>query len=236
MEEIMTIAKEHDLYVIEDTAQAIGAEYIFSDGAKKKAGTIGHIGTTSFFPSKNLGCFGDGGCIFTNDDHLGQRMTAIVNHGMTKRYHHDDIGVNSRLDSMQAAVLNIKLKHLNQYNASRLAAAKYYNDAFEKIEGIETPNYTSYSSHVHHQYTLRISGVDRNGLVEHLKGFEIPAMIYYPIPLHRQEAYKSDRYKEEDFPTTNKLINCVMSLPMHSELDREQQDFIINKVKEYINK
>jgi len=236
MEEIMAIAKAHNLFVVEDTAQAIGAEYIFSDGKKQKAGTIGHIGTTSFFPSKNLGCFGDGGCIFTNDDHLGKRMTAIVNHGMTKRYHHDDIGVNSRLDSIQAAVLNIKLGHLDRYNASRVAAADYYNKAFDAVDGLEIPSYSKYSTHVHHQYTLKVTGVERNKLVDHLKSHEIPAMIYYPIPLHRQEAYKSDSYKEEDFPITNKLIDCVMSLPMHSELDHEQQDFIISKVLEYVNK
>ncbi|MFT6679505.1 MAG: UDP-2-acetamido-2-deoxy-ribo-hexuluronate aminotransferase [Granulosicoccus sp.] len=236
MEEIMAIADEHNIVVIEDNAQAIGAEYTFADGTTKKAGAIGHMSTTSFFPSKNLGCYGDGGCIFTNDEALGTRIAAIVNHGMYKRYYHDDIGVNSRLDSIQAAVLNIKLKSLDDYNKARYQAAQYYNEAFRDLNEIITPGYSPQSSHVHHQYTLRVNGIDRNALVEYLKKFDIPAMIYYPVALHNQKAYKSDKFKEEDYPITNELCKVVFSLPMHTELEQEQQDFIIEKVKEFIRK
>ena len=192
MEGIMEIAKENNIAVVEDTAQAIGSKYTFSDGSVKSAGCIGDIGTTSFFPSKNLGCFGDGGALFTNDSELANRLEAIVNHGMKVRYYHDEIGVNSRLDSIQAAVLRIKLRHLDSYVAARQAAAKYYTDAFADVDGLETPAIGKNSTHVFHQYTLKTKGVDRNSLQTFLSEKKIPAMIYYPVALHNQKAYKRD--------------------------------------------
>lgn len=236
MEAIMAIADAHDIFVVEDTAQAIGANYTMSNGTSHKAGTIGHIGTTSFFPSKNLGCYGDGGCIFTNDEELGARMEAIVNHGMYKRYYHDEIGVNSRLDSIQAAVLNVKLQHLDTYNQNRWEAAQYYNQAFADVPELATPAYDSKSSHVHHQYTMQLLEGDRDGLVEYMRSQDIPCMIYYPVALHNQKAYKTGNEMEADFPVTNELCKNVFSLPMHSELEKEQQDHIINHVKEYLKK
>ncbi|MCK5781427.1 MAG: DegT/DnrJ/EryC1/StrS family aminotransferase [Flavobacteriales bacterium] len=236
MEEVMKVAKEHNLPVVEDTAQAIGAEYTFADGSVKKAGTIGDLGTTSFFPSKNLGGYGDGGAVFTNDDELAHKLRGIVNHGMYRRYYHDEVGVNSRLDSIQAAILNVKLAHLDEYNAARLKAANYYSEAFKNCEKIETPFIAENSTHVFHQYTLKIKGTDRNALAEHMMSKDIPAMIYYPVPLHLQEAYKDERYKEEDFKITNKLIDQVMSLPMHTELDEEQLEFITSSLLEFVNK
>jgi len=235
MEAIMAIANEHKLYVIEDNAQAIGANCTFSDGTKKKAGTIGHVSSTSFFPSKNLGCYGDGGAIFTNDDALAHKIRGIVNHGMYERYHHDVVGVNSRLDSVQAAVLNAKLPFLNTYNEARREAAAKYNAALSGHSNIITPEFDSNGDdHVFHQYTLRIIGKDRDGLMQHLLNKGIPCAIYYPIPLHLQKAYLDVRYKEEDFTVTNQLVKEVISLPMHTELDDEQIKFITDSVLEYL--
>jgi dTDP-4-amino-4,6-dideoxygalactose transaminase len=237
MEAIMALAKEHNLYVIEDNAQAIGANCKFSDGTKKKAGTIGHVGATSFFPSKNLGCYGDGGAIFTNDDTLAHTLRGIVNHGMYERYHHDVVGVNSRLDSIQAAVLNAKLPLLDQYSKARQNAARKYTAALEGHKNIIAPSICEICDcHVFHQYTLRIIDADRNGLMQHLLDKGIPCAIYYPIPLHSQKAYADARYKEEDFPVTNQLVKEVISLPMHTELDDEQIQFITQSILEFLNK
>ncbi len=234
MEAIMRIANEHNLYVIEDNAQAIGANCKFSDGTKKKAGTIGHVASTSFFPSKNLGCYGDGGAIFTNDDELAHKIRGIVNHGMYVRYHHDVVGVNSRLDSIQAAVLDAKLPFLDQYSQARQDAARKYSKAFEGHANIVAPTICDICDcHVFHQYTLRITNGKRDQLMEHLQSKDIPCAIYYPIPLHSQKAYVDSRYKEEDFPVTNQLVKEVISLPMHTELDDEQIEFITNSVLEF---
>ena len=234
MESIMALAEEHHLYVVEDACQAIGAQYTFSNGETKQAGTIGHIGCTSFFPSKNLGCYGDGGAIFTNDDALDARMRAIANHGMVVRYHHDMIGVNSRLDSIQAAVLDAKLPHLDEYIAARQKAAAYYDQAFGNNDKLLIPGRQEHSTHVFHQYTLRVVGADRDQLREGLAERGIPAMIYYPVPLHQQKAYLDPRYKDGDFPVAEKLAACVLSLPMHTELDEEQLAFITSSVLELI--
>lgn len=228
MDEIMSIAKEHNLYVVEDTAQAIGADY-----KGQKAGTIGHIGCTSFFPSKNLGCYGDGGAIFTNDDDLAHRLRGIVNHGMYKRYYHDEVGVNSRLDSVQAAVLRCKLPLLNDYNAARNKAAAYYTEAFKDIDALLTPVKSEDTTHVFHQYTLRVTNGKRNELQAFLTEKEIPAMIYYPVPLRKQKAYDNGHYNDADFPNTNKLVEEVISLPMHTELDEEQLIYITSSVLEF---
>jgi dTDP-4-amino-4,6-dideoxygalactose transaminase len=243
MEEILTIAKEHNLFVIEDTAQAIGADYTFSDGSVKKAGTIGTLGTTSFFPSKNLGCYGDGGAIFTNDDDLAHTIRGMVNHGMYKRYYHDVIGVNSRLDSIQAAVLRLKLPHLDGYCSARRQAARYYNAGFRDNPNISTPVTEqcgeicdTCNCHVFHQYTLKITNGRRDAVHKHLVDLGIPNAIYYPVPLHRQKAYQDDRYEEEDFEVTNALSETVISLPMHTELEKEQQDLIIKSVIEAVEK
>jgi len=235
MEAVMSIAKEHNLYVIEDNAQAIGANCNFSDGSRKKAGTIGHVGATSFFPSKNLGAYGDGGAIFTNDDDLAHKLRGIVNHGMYVRYHHDVVGVNSRLDSIQAAVLNAKLPLLDTYNAARQNAARKYSKAFEGHKNIIAPAICDICDcHVFHQYTLRIINADRNGLMQHLLDKGIPCAIYYPIPLHAQIAYLDERYKESDFTVTNQLVQEVISLPMHTELEEEQIQFITDSVLEFL--
>lgn len=235
METIMQIAKDHNLYIIEDNAQAVGANCKFSDGTKKKAGTIGHVGTTSFFPSKNLGCYGDGGAIFTNDDALAHTLRGMVNHGMYERYHHDVVGVNSRLDSIQAAVLNAKLPLLDSYTVARQNAARKYSAAFEGHKNIVAPSICDICDcHVFHQYTLRIIGANRDGLMQHLLNKGIPCAIYYPIPLHAQKAYLDSRYKESDFPVTNQLVKEVLSLPMHTELDDEQIKFIADSVIEYL--
>lgn len=245
MDEIMAIAEEHHLYVIEDNAQGIGANYTSKDGSKKKSGTIGHVASTSFFPSKNLGCYGDGGAIFTNDDDLAHTIRGIVNHGMYVRYHHDVVGVNSRLDSIQAAVLRAKLPHLDEYNTARRNAARKYSKAFAGIENIITPtgfcdnNQTICDvcdCHVFHQYTLKIINADRDALVNHLNEKGIPCGVYYPIPLHLQKAYKDERYKEEDFTVTNQLIKEVISLPMHTELDDEQITYITETVINFVSK
>ena len=230
MEAIMDIAHEHGLYVVEDACQAIGAVYTFSDGTQYQAATIGDIGCTSFFPSKNLGCYGDGGAIFTNDDALAAKMRAIANHGMVVRYYHDTVGVNSRLDSIQAAILDAKLPHLNEYIEARQRAAAYYDHAFENHPHILIPARSEHSTHVFHQYTLRLINVDRDALRTALAEAEIPAMIYYPVPLHMQKAYKDERYQEGDFPIAERLAACVLSLPMHTELDEEQLAYIIEHV------
>ncbi len=233
MEALLAIAEKHNLFVIEDTAQAIGAEYTFSDGRKAKAGTMGTVGTTSFFPSKNLGCYGDGGAIMTQDEPLAKKIRTIANHGQSVQYYHDEIGVNSRLDSIQAAVLNVKLPHLDRYNASRKAAADFYNQAFSGNSKYTTPGLDSKSTHVFHQYTLQLHGIDRQGLRDHLAARQIPSMIYYPVPLHIQKAYSSDRYQPGAFPVTEKLCASVLSLPMHSELTSEQLNHIVAGVLSY---
>ena len=234
MEAIMALANEHHLYVVEDACQAIGAQFTFSNGETKQAGTIGHIGCTSFFPSKNLGCYGDGGAIFTNDDALADRMRAIANHGCHVRYHHDEVGVNSRLDSIQAAILDAKLPHLNDYIAARQRAAAFYDEAFKNNDKLLIPGRQAHSTHVFHQYTLRVIGADRDALREGLAERGIPAMIYYPVPLHQQKAYLDPRYKDGDFPVAEKLAACVLSLPMHTELDNEQLEYIVSNVLELL--
>lgn len=234
METLMALAQEYNLYIVEDACQAIGAQYTFSNGETKQAGTMGHIGCTSFFPSKNLGCYGDGGAIFTNDDELAARMQAIANHGMVVRYYHDMIGVNSRLDSIQAAVLDAKLPHLDEYIAARQQAAAYYDNAFKGNEKVLIPCRTAHSTHVFHQYTLRVVGANRDQLREGLAQKGIPAMIYYPVPLHQQKAYIDPRYKEGDFPVAEQLAACVLSLPMHTELDEEQLEYITSAVIELL--
>lgn len=242
MEAIMQLAEEHNLYVIEDNAQAIGANYKYSNGTKAKAGTIGHVASTSFFPSKNLGCYGDGGAIFTNDDALAHTIRGIVNHGMYERYHHDVVGVNSRLDSIQAAVLDAKLPKLDSYNNARRNAARKYSAALEDVPQITIPKMVNNCEgicdtcdcHVFHQYTLKIQNADRDALVKHLNDNGIPCGVYYPIPLHLQKAYKDERYNESDFPITNQLVKQVISLPMHTELDDEQIEFITTTIKNFL--
>ncbi len=236
MNELLRIAKKHNLYIVEDTAQAIGADYTLADGSTHKAGTIGTIGATSFFPSKNLGCFGDGGAIFTNDDALAAKMRMVVNHGQSKQYYHDSIGINSRLDSMQAAILRIKLRYLNSYNSARQRAAAIYDEAFSKSPKLQVPARAEDSTHVFHQYTLRLTSGDRNALKAFLDAKGIPCMIYYPVALHMQSAYASDRYAKGAFPVTEMLCEQVFSLPMHSELSLEQQELIIHSVLEFLTK
>jgi dTDP-4-amino-4,6-dideoxygalactose transaminase len=233
MEEILKIAEEHNLYVIEDNAQAIGSEFTFADGTVKKAGTMSTVGTTSFFPSKNLGCYGDGGAIFTNNDELAHRLRGIVNHGMYERYYHDEVGVNSRLDSIQAAILRKKLPNLDNYNEARKKAADYYDEAFAGNEHILTPKRAEYSTHVFHQYTLRILNGKRNELQKFLTEKEIPAMIYYPVALRKQKAYYQES-NDADFVNTDKLLDQVISLPMHTELDDEQLKYITDAVLEFM--
>lgn len=235
MEAILKIAKEHNLFVIEDNAQAIGANYTFSDGKKQKAGTIADIGTTSFFPSKNLGCYGDGGAIFTNNDKLAHTIRGIANHGMYKRYYHDVIGVNSRLDSIQAAVLKAKLPLLDSYCNARRKAAKFYNKALSGNPNIITPHIDKEEdSHVFHQYTLQITNGKRDDLHRYLLKNDIPNAIYYPVPLHKQKAYKNKCRYKGSFKVTNKLSKTVISLPIHTELDEEQLNFIVKKVNNFL--
>lgn len=236
MQEIMGIAKKYDLAVIEDNAQAIGGVYRFPDGSTKKTGAIGTIGTTSFFPSKNLGCYGDGGAIFTDDDALASRLKMIANHGQSRRYYHDRVGCNSRLDSIQAAVLNVKLKRLDAYIAARRAAADHYDNAFNDHPKITTPYRASYSQHVFHQYTLVLGDVDRDGLNEFLAARKIPSMIYYPVPAHRQQMFAESGGADYRLPTTDWLTERVISLPMHTELDENQLQLISAAVLEYVNK
>lgn len=236
MEGLLALAKEKGLYVVEDACQAIGSVYRFSDGSEKQAGTMGDVGCTSFFPSKNLGCYGDGGAIFTNDDILASKMRAIANHGMVVRYYHEMVGVNSRLDSIQAAVLDVKLKYLDEYIVARQEAAAYYDDAFAGNDKILIPVRQANSTHVYHQYTLRLRGVDRDVLRAKLGDKGIPAMVYYPVPLHMQKAYRDERYAEGDFPVAECLAGCVLSLPMHTELDEEQLAYITRSVLEEVSK
>lgn len=236
MEAIMQIANEHHLFVIEDNAQAIGGDYTFSDGSKKKTGTIGTIGTTSFFPSKNLGGYGDGGAICTNDDALAAQMKMVANHGQSKRYYHDVVGCNSRLDTLQAAILNIKLKKLDEYIDARRAAADYYDAAFANHPKITTPYRAANCKHVFHQYTLTLEGVNRDGLNEYLASKNIPSMIYYPVPGHKQKMFDSFNLEPADLKITDWLTERVISLPIHTELEEEQQSYITNSVLEYINR
>lgn len=236
MEEIIALAKKHNLFVIEDVAQAIGADYVLKDGSKHKAGTLGTIGCTSFFPSKNLGCYGDGGAIYTNDDVLAKKLRMIAHHGQSVQYVHDVLGVNSRLDTIQAAVLKVKLKHLDEYAAARNRAADHYDKTLGNNVKVKIPVRVKNSSHVFHQYTLQLNGVDRNKMREYLAERNIPSMIYYPIPLHLQNAYKSDRYKAGDFPVTEKLCASVISLPMHTELEQETLNYITDNVLEFLSK
>lgn len=232
MEPLLALAAEHKLFVIEDCAQAINAEYTFSNGRKAKAGTMGNVGCTSFFPSKNLGCFGDGGAIYTNDDALAEQLKMVANHGQSKLYYHDVVGVNSRLDAIQAAVLNIKLKHLDAYCAARVKAADYYDAAFCNHADITVPYRSPNSTHVFHQYTLQLANTDREALKAFLSANSVPAMIYYPVPLNEQKAYA----QEGNYPVTNKLCATVLSLPMHTELNDEQLNFITNSVLEFMRK
>ena len=245
MDAIMEIAKAHNLFVIEDNAQGIGADYTSQDGSKKKAGSIGHVASTSFFPSKNLGCYGDGGAIFTNDDALAHTIRGIVNHGMYERYHHDVVGVNSRLDSIQAAVLRAKLPNLDAYNTARRNAARKYTQALSGLENVITPTgfcnagnsiCDTCDCHVFHQYTLRVIDTDRDALAAHLNEKGIPCGVYYPIPLHSQKAYQDERYNEADFTVTNQLVKEVISLPMHTELDDEQIQFITDTIINFVAK
>ncbi|MDB5210338.1 MAG: DegT/DnrJ/EryC1/StrS family aminotransferase [Sediminibacterium sp.] len=235
MEEIMQIAKEFGLYVIEDNAQAIGCDYTFSDGSKKKTGTIGTVGATSFYPSKNLGAFGDGGAVFTNDDVLAQKMKMIANHGQQKRYYHEMVGCNSRLDSIQAAILNIKLQKLDDYNRARREVAAYYDEAFVGNAKITTPFVAGYSDHVYHQYTLVLNDVDRDGLNVFLAENKIPSMIYYPVPGHRQKMFDSFDLPKYELATTDWLTERVISLPVHTEMDKEQLAYIAAHVIKFIN-
>jgi UDP-2-acetamido-2-deoxy-ribo-hexuluronate aminotransferase len=236
MEGLMELARKHSLYIIEDAAQATGTDYIFKDGTRRKAGTIGDIGTTSFFPSKNLGCYGDGGAIYTNNDSFAAALRSMANHGMKIRYHYDDIGVNSRLDTLQAAILRVKLKHLSEFNAARKTVADIYDEAFSGCSSIIVPERVNYSSHIFHQYTIRVRKEHRDELKKYLESKKIPSMIYYPGPLHMQKAYKHLGYNEDDFPVTNTLCNEVLSLPMHPDMEKDQLEYIIVNVLEFFNK
>jgi dTDP-4-amino-4,6-dideoxygalactose transaminase len=233
MDKIQVIAAKHKLYVIEDTAQAIGAVYTFSDGTQKQAGTIGHIGTTSFFPSKNLGCYGDGGALFTNDDNLAEKIRMIANHGQKVQYYHDIIGVNSRLDTLQAAILDVKLKYLNDYCKARQEVAAYYDQHLGDDPRFEIPVREPNSTHVFHQYTLKLNGVDREAVKKYLAEHNIPSMIYYPLPLHFQKAFGSENYSEGMFPISEKLCKTVLSLPIRTEMDTEQLQYIVSTLKNF---
>jgi len=236
MNSILELAEKHNLSIIEDACQAIGAEYKLKDGSVRQAGTIGDLGAMSFFPSKNLGTFGDGGAIFTNNDKLAEKCRSISNHGMKRRYYHDDIGVNSRLDSIQAAILDVKLKHLDTYIANRQKAAEYYNHAVKKISQFQTPAVIEDSTHVYHQYTLVTKDIDRDKLREHLAEQGIASAVYYPVPIHLQNAYQHLGYREGDLPVTEELSKRVISLPIHTELTKDIQDEIIGAVKEFVGK
>ena len=233
MESIMEVARKNGLYVIEDNAQALGAEFLSSDGSKRKAGTIGHMSTTSFFPSKNLGAFGDGGALFTNDDSFGKRAASLVNHGMKVPYHYDHVGVNSRLDTLQAAILRVKLHHLEDYHLLRQEAAIWYDTRLSEIEGIQIPVRSSYSTHIFHQYTLLVQASRRDELKKHLHEQGIPSQIYYPLPLHLQKAYRDLGYDDGDFPVSENLCHRVLSLPMHTELDQVQLAYISDQVRQF---
>ena len=233
MDTIMDIAHKNNLYVIEDAAQALGSEYTFSNGAVKKAGTIGHIGCTSFFPSKNLGCFGDGGAMFTNIPELAGKLRSIRHHGSTVKYFHERTGVNSRLDTLQAAILDVKLKYLDEYNLARAKAAEYYDDALGGIERLSLPKRIKQSTHIFHTYTLKSSPTDRDPLREFLKVRGIPTMLYYPLPMHLQEGFLDYGYKKGDFPVSEELCSSVLSIPMHTELKQDQLEYICNSISEY---
>jgi UDP-2-acetamido-2-deoxy-ribo-hexuluronate aminotransferase len=234
MEPILQLAAEHGIYVVEDACQSIGARYTFSDGRKVQSGCMGEIGCTSFFPSKNLGCYGDGGALFTNDDQLAKRIRSIANHGMETRYYHDHVGVNSRLDSIQAAVLEVKLKYLDEYITARQKAAAFYDKAFEGHPSLIIPARSSFSEHVFHQYTIQLKGIDRKALIAHLAQCKVPAMVYYPVTVHQQKAYLSDRYGNGDFPVAEQLSASVLSLPMHTELTEEQLRYITNSILTFL--
>lgn len=236
MESIMELARIHNLYVIEDAAQATGADCFFSDGSKRKAGTIGHIGATSFFPSKNLGCCGDGGALYTNDDNIAKKLRSISNHGMKVRYHYDDIGINSRLDTIQAAILRVKLKYLSEFNESRRTFADFYDKAFAGSLPVSVPQRTEYSSHIFHQYTIKVKNGKRDELKKYLEPLKIPTMVYYPGPLHMQEAYRYLGYNESDLPVTTSLCKEVLSLPMHPEMEQEQLDYIASSINNFFEK
>jgi UDP-2-acetamido-2-deoxy-ribo-hexuluronate aminotransferase len=235
MEQILSISKKHNLFVIEDTAQAIGGTYTFSDGTKKMNGTMGTIGTTSFFPSKNLGCYGDGGALFTNDEALANKLIMVANHGQSKKYYHDVVGCNSRLDTLQAAILNVKLPHLNRYCKSRREVADFYNQAFASHENIITPMQPAYSYHVFHQYTLTLLEIDRDTVVEQLKAHGIPSMIYYPVPAHKQKMISNLNLPETDLEITNWLTPRVISLPIHTEMNEEELKYISDTFIQIIN-
>jgi UDP-2-acetamido-2-deoxy-ribo-hexuluronate aminotransferase len=236
MESILRIAKKHNLYVVEDAAQATGADYIFKDGTTKKAGTIGHIGTTSFFPSKNLGCYGDGGALYTNDENYAKKLRSIANHGMKVRYHYDDIGVNSRLDTIQAAILRVKLRHLTEFNLARKKLADRYDTALSPCSSIIVPERSVYSSHIFHQYTIRVKNNQRDALKTFLETKNIPSMVYYPGPLHLQNAYSYLGYSISDFPVTTSLCKEVLSLPMHPDMEEEQINHITTNILKFFNK
>jgi UDP-2-acetamido-2-deoxy-ribo-hexuluronate aminotransferase len=236
MESIKEIAAKNDLYVIEDAAQATGTEYYFTNKTTRKAGTIGHIGTTSFFPSKNLGCFGDGGALYTDNDEYAKKLRSIANHGMKVRYSYSDIGVNSRLDTLQAAILRVKLKYLSRFNDARRKVADLYDEAFAGCHSILVPERASYSSHIFHQYTIRVKNELRDELKAFLESKRIPSMIYYPGPLHMQEAYRSPGYNEDAFPVTTALCKDVLSLPMHTEMEEEQLDYIVSNILNFFEK
>ncbi len=233
MENIMKIARENDIYVIEDSAQATGTDFIFSDGIHKKAGTLGIIGTTSFFPSKNLGCFGDGGAILTNDEVLAKKARSIANHGMKVKYHHDDIGINSRLDTIQAAILNVKLKYLDRFNDARRSAADFYDKALAGCKSITPPGRSVFSTHIFHQYTIRVGNGLRDELRNYLASIKIPSMVYYPRPLHIQDAYRYLGYTNDDFPVTSSLCKEVLSLPMHPDMEQEQLEYITHNILKF---
>jgi UDP-2-acetamido-2-deoxy-ribo-hexuluronate aminotransferase len=233
MEAIMKIAEEHNLHVIEDAAQSLSADFIFSNGDKKKSGTIGTIGTTSFFPSKNLGCFGDGGAIFTNDASFAEKIQMMANHGQKVKYHHDSIGVNSRLDTLQAAILKVKLKYLDEYTRKRNEVAAYYDQGLASIKEFELPYRVSYSTHAFHQYTIRVNGIDRDELKLYLDKCGIPSMIYYPVPLHLQKAYRQPGIDRGSFPVTEKLSKTVLSLPVHTEMSEDQLNYICTIIRKY---
>ncbi|WP_234462342.1 DegT/DnrJ/EryC1/StrS family aminotransferase [Adhaeribacter terrigena] len=235
MEPLLKLAEDHNLYVIEDTAQALGAEYTFSDSTIKRAGTMGTIGCTSFFPSKNLGCYGDGGALYTDNDDLAEKVRMIANHGQAKKYHHKMVGINSRLDTLQAGILNVKLKYLDEYAANRNAAADYYDKAFSGVSGLQTPRRQNNSTHVFHQYTLIVNNGKRDELKAYLETRGIPSMVYYPLPLYAQEAFKNDKYKAENFPTAEYLCSSVLSLPIHTEMTEEQLNQIAAAVLAFFN-
>lgn len=234
MDAILEIAKKHNLKIVEDTAQAIGAEYTHADGRVSKAGTMGDIGCTSFFPSKNLGCYGDGGAMYTNDSHLAASLKKIANHGQVIKYHHEVVGCNSRLDTIQAAILKIKLPFLDSYCQARQKVAEFYNNAFKDINQIETPFRAENTTHVYHQYTLKLNGVNRKELIEYLSSHGIPSMIYYPLPAHKQGMFKSFGKENQDLPVTNSLTDCVLSLPVHTEMEQEQLEYITKHVIHFI--